>query len=147
YAIQPHLVESLAGQPELLISLPGMPAHPLVSPTPRTLPALAATGLLHEAVLRQRPQVKGAVRRRFAEHLAGLRGGKRPRVAERLEQCPTQRMGQRPHGLRVVQVELRQIVKRMRPDLACAGPAFAGPALAGPACAGPAFNSLALAGQ
>src|SRR5207253_333184 len=143
HAIQPHLVESLAGQPELLVSLPGIPAHPPESPTPRTLSALAAACLLHEAVLREGPQMEGAVRRRLAEHLAGLRGGKRPRVAERLEQCPAQRMGQRPHCLRVVQVELRQIVLRMRPVLTRLRPvlAFASPVLSSPVLSSPVLSS------
>src|SRR6185437_16164048 len=54
HAIQPYLVERLAGQPELLIPLAGLPAQAPVGLTPRTLPALAAARLLHEAVLRQR---------------------------------------------------------------------------------------------
>src|SRR6185437_10362877 len=137
HAIEPHLVERLAGQPELLIPLPRLPAHAPVGLTPRTLPALAAARLHHEAVLRQRPQVKGAVRRRLAEHLAGLRRGERPRVAERLEQRPAQWVSQRPHGLRVGQVELRPIVARKRPTLVFAGPISAGLVSAGPILAGP----------
>src|SRR5689334_8961798 len=137
HAIQPHLVERLAGQPELLIPLAGLPAHAPVGLTPRTFPALAAARLLHEAVLRQRPQVKGAVRRRLAEHLAGLRRGERPRVAERLEQRPAHWVSQRPHGLRVGQVELRPIVAPKRPTPISAGPILAGPILVGPISAGP----------
>src|SRR5215467_6623184 len=119
-----------------------MPAHAPVGLTPRTLPALAAARLLHEAVLRQRPQVKSAVRRRLAEHLAGLRRGERPRVAQPLEQRPAQRVSQRPHGLRVRQVELPPIVGRTRAILVsasriCASPICASPICASPICASP----------
>jgi len=68
-------------------------------------------------------------------------------VAERLEQRPAQRVGQRPHGLRVGQVELQPIAPRPRPILVSAGlssaglsfadPVFAGPVFAGPVSAGP----------
>src|SRR5689334_1973114 len=157
HAIQPYLVERLAGQPELLIPLAGLPAQAPVGLTPRTLPALAAARLLHEAVLRQRPQVKSAVRRRLAEHLAGLRRGERPRVAERLEQRPAQRVGQRSHGLRVGQVEMQPIVARPRPILVSVGLSsvslssadlvFAGLSSAGRAFADRAFAGLASVGM
>src|SRR5207247_1802340 len=125
------------------------PPHPPVGLTPRTLPALAAARLLHEAVFRQRPQVKGAVRRRLTEHLAGLRRGERPRVAERLEQRPSQRVSQRSHRLRVGQVELQPIVARTRPIPIPAGPIPVGPIPAGPIpgrfIVSPAFASLLFA--
>jgi len=77
-------------------------------------------------------------------------------VAERLEQRPAQWVGQRPHGLRVGQVELQPIVARPRPilvsaglssaGLSSAGPILAARFIASPACArlrfiGPIFGS------
>ena len=47
-------------------------------------------------------------------------------MAERLKQRPAQRVGQRPHGLRVGQVELQPIVARPRPILVSAGLSSAG---------------------
>jgi len=47
-------------------------------------------------------------------------------MAERLKQRPAQWVGQRPHGLRVGQVELQPIVARPRPILVSAGLSSAG---------------------
>src|SRR6185295_13289839 len=58
------------------------------------------------------------------------------------KQRPAQRVGQRPHGLRVGQVKLQLIVARPLPILSSAGLSsaarvFAGPASAGLSSAGP----------
>jgi hypothetical protein len=61
-------------------------------------------------------------------------------------------MGQRPHGFRVIQVELRMIVTRMRPVLAFIGrvfssPVFFGPLFAAPLRAYPVFSSAVWRGK
>ena len=94
-------------------------------------PAPAAARLLHEAVLRQGPQVEGTVGRGFAEHLAGLRRGERPGVAERLEQPPAQRVSQRPDGLRVGQVDALASAGTVRVGLGVRARARAGACLRG----------------
>ena len=94
-------VEGLGRVRDLRIRLAGPPAHAVVRLTPGPLPAAAASCLLHEAVLRQCPQVEGAIRRRLAEHLAGLGRGQGPGLPEGLKQGPAHRMGQGPDGLRV----------------------------------------------
>jgi hypothetical protein len=66
-------------------------------------------------------------------------------VAERLKQRPAQGVGQRPHGLRVGQVELQPIVARPRPILSSAGLSFAGLSFAGLSFAGLSFADLSFA--
>jgi hypothetical protein len=57
-------------------------------------------------------------------------------MAERLKQRPAQWVGQRPHGLRVGQVELQPIVARPLPILSSAGLSSAARAFAGLISAG-----------
>src|SRR6202012_1324697 len=54
-----------------------------------------------------------AVGRRFGRRVAGLGGGQRPGLAERLEQGPAHGMGQRANGLRVGQVQPAPAVTRI----------------------------------
>ena len=68
----PHLIEGLGGPRGLRIWLAGFASSGRRGLTPGPFPAAAAACLLDEAVLRQGPQVEGAVGRGLAEHLAGL---------------------------------------------------------------------------
>ena len=68
-------------------------------------------------------------------------------MAERLKQRPAQRVGQRPHGLRVGQVELQPIVARPLPILSTAGLSSAARAFAARAFAGLISAGLMLAAR
>jgi hypothetical protein len=52
--------------------------------------------------------MKGAVGRRLAERVAGLRRGQRPGVREQLDQGHPDGMGERPHGARIRQLSGRR---------------------------------------
>jgi len=73
---------------------------------------VAAARLLDKPVFGQGAQVEGAVGGRLAEQLAGLRGGQRPGVglADGLDQLHPERVGQRPHHLRITHLEIRAVL-------------------------------------
>jgi hypothetical protein len=64
-------------------------------------PVAAVGGLLDEAVFRELAQVERAARLRGTEVTRAGRGGGRAEHGERLDQVQPQRMGERPHRLRI----------------------------------------------
>ena len=103
--VHPELAELLGRQRGAGILLLGGDMQLDMGPPPRPLPALAAARLHDVAVLGQRPEVEGAVRRALADQLAGLGRGQRAGVHQRLEQGDPHRVGQRPHGPRIGELE------------------------------------------
>src|SRR6478609_8469912 len=91
-AVDQHPGQGPVGEDRLGGAVALVPGHPPVRGLPRPLPAGAALGLAHEAVLGQLAQVPRAVGRALPQPLAELAGRHRPVDHERLEDAHPQRV-------------------------------------------------------
>ena len=81
----------------------GVPAVAERDDPPGPLPAGAALGLLHEAVLGQRPEVERARRRGLPDQRRALGRGQRPAEGQLVHELDAQRVGECAQGARVVE--------------------------------------------